>query len=220
MPARSRNNRRAEPSFPTFWVLVALGAVVLLVGLGIGIYILSRGSELPAVSGAARAVIDPNDAENTAAWAAAAVGRIKDAGDKADAEAARVEKELKDALLGKQVRWTFPGEAVDDGEVKLDSFFGTAAGKYAGDDPQLRGKPLRQLHLRVFFADGDSAVQVGKDVSALEAAGLRQGSKCAVVRTVTEITVDRHDPWVSASPYTGVVDVMEPYCVTIIVARK
>jgi hypothetical protein len=105
-------------------------------------------------------------------------------------------------------------------EVKVDSFFGAKAGPFRSDDPKLNGKPSRRVYLRVYFAGEGDQVMVGRDVSATEASGLRQGSRVTVLRTVSEVTVDKNDPWFSGSPYTGVVDALEPYCVTITVVRK
>src|SRR5437870_5584666 len=102
MPSLSRTKQRADRSSLTLWIVLgSVAVVVLCIGLGIGIYFLWKGSGLPSLPGSARAALDPNDAENTAAWAAAAVGRIKDAEASKDvartnAEIARVEKELKD----------------------------------------------------------------------------------------------------------------------------
>jgi hypothetical protein len=210
--------RPAPKSNALVWIVLGSLAALFVLGgvVSVGAYFLLRG-RTTSLGLPARAALDPNSAENTSAWAADAMKKLKDGGGK---DADRVEKELKDALLGKQVRWTFAVEAVDEGEVKIDSFFGTAAGKFQGEDPKLNGKPLRRLHLRVYFTGEDGPVVVGKDVTALEAAGLRQGSKVTVVRTVSEITVDKNDPWFSGSPYTGIVDVLEPYCVRITVARK
>jgi hypothetical protein len=165
----------------------------------------------------ARAVIDPDSVENTAAWASAAVSRLKAGGD-----AARVEKELKDALLGKQVRWTFPVEAVDEGEVKLDTFSGTPDGTFKGDDPKYNGRPQRRLYFRVYLGDESDAVKVGGEVTQAQGAGLRKGSPWTLARTVTEATVTRRgeDNWMSASAYSDVIDVLEPFCVTLVVVRK
>jgi hypothetical protein len=214
--------RPAPKSNALVWIVLGSLAALFVLGgvVSVGAYFLLRGpgkTNPLGLPGSGRAALDANSVENTSVWAEDAVKKLKDGGGK---DADRVEKELKDALLGKQVRWTFAVEAVDEGEVNIDSFFGTAAGKYQGEDPKLNGKPLRRLHLRVYFTGEDGPVVVGKDVTELEAAGLRQGSKVTVVRTVSEITVDKNDPWFSGSPYTGIVDALEPYCVRITVARK
>jgi hypothetical protein len=214
--------RPAPKSNAVLWIVViSLAAVVVLGGaVSVGAYFLLRGSgKTPSLGlpGSGRAALDTNSVENMSAWAADAVKRLKDADGK---DAGRVEKELKDALLGKQVRWAFPVEAVDEGEVKLDSFFGTKAGPFRSDDPKLNGKPSRRLHLRVFFAAEKDGVKVGDEVTAAEAERLKNGGKCAVVRTVAEVELTKHDPWSSQSPYTGIVDALEPYCVTITLVRK
>lgn len=225
MPTPSRH-RPVAKSNAVLWIV--LGSLAAL-GLCIGAYFLLREpgkTPSPDLPGSGRAALDPNDVESTRAWAAEAVKSLKAAesaknGARTDAEIARVEKELKDALLGKQVRWAFPVAAVDGGEVKLDSFFGTKAGQFRSDDPKLNGKPMRRLHFRVFFEAEKDAVMVGDEVTQAQAGQLKKGSKVTVARTVTEITLTKHDDkWVSSSSYSDVVDVLEPYCVTVVVERK
>jgi hypothetical protein len=213
-------------------VLGSLAGLCLCVALGVGLVLLlkSSGSTSPSplanLLGGGGAVLDPNNVENTRAWAAEAVSRLKEAEAskneaKTSAELVRVEKELKDGLLGKQVRWTFPVEAVDEGEVKLETFFGTSAGEFRGDDPKLKGRPLRRLYLRVYFDAEKDGVKVGDEVTPQEASRLRKGSFQTVTRTVIEATVTKkQDQWVSTSAYSDVVDVLEPFCVTIVLARR
>jgi hypothetical protein len=109
---------------------------------------------------------------------------------------------------------------VDEGEVKIDTFFGEPAGKYAGDDPKLNGNPMRRVYFRVYFDGEDGPVVVGKDLTKLEAARLNRGDRQAVARTVTKAEVRKNDPWSSQSFYTKVVDVLEPYCIDVTVERK
>jgi hypothetical protein len=205
-------------------VLGSAAALCLLGCLGVGGYfLLKKGpGPSPGLPGSGRAGLDPNSVENTSAWAEDAVRRMKEAEARggADAEVARVEKQVTDGLVGKQVRWAFPVEAVDEGEVEIDTFFGNPAGKYEGADPQLKGKPLRRVYFRVYFEDEKDDVKVGDEVSELEAARLKKGDRQAVVRTVTKAEVRRHDPWFMQSGYTGVVDTLEPFCIDVTVRRK
>jgi hypothetical protein len=210
MPPRSRPPAK---SHLVLWIV--LGSVAF-VGLCVGAFFALKRSGPSLLSGAGP---DTASVENTRAWAAAAVERIKAAESSggADAEIARVEKQAKDALVGKQVRWTFPVEAVDEGEVKIDTFFGTRVGEHKGPDPGLKGKPLRRVYFRVYFKEG---VMVGDEVSEADAARLKPGDKWTVTRTVTSIEVRKHDPWFMQSFYTKVVDDLEPFCVDIHVERK
>jgi hypothetical protein len=225
MPAPSRR-RPVANSRALLWIVLGCLAVV---GLSIGMFVLLKSSGIPSISsdlpGPGRASLDVNNVEYTRAWVAEAVKRLKDAESgkndaKTNSEIARVEKELKGSLLGKQVRWTFPVEAVDEGDVKLDSFFGTSAGEFRGDDPKLKGKPLRRVYLRVYFAADKDAVKVGDEVTSEEATRLQKGSKWTIIRTVTEVSLTIHDPWFSPSAYTDVVDALEPFSVTIELSRK
>jgi hypothetical protein len=209
-------SRKPPKSNAVLFIVLGSAALVLLGCVGIGGYFLLKKGSGPSLGLPGRAALDPNDVANTGAWAKDAVGRLK-AG---KADAAGVEKEAKDSLLGKKVRWSFPVEAVDEGEVKIDTFFGDAAGKYEGADPKLKGKPLRRVYLRVYFEADKDNVKVGDEVSKLEAARLNKGDRLAVVRTVTKVEVRKDDPWFSQSPYTGVVDVLEPFCIDVTVERK
>ena len=164
-----------------------------------------------------RAAIDPNSIENTRAWSAAAVERLGSGATTPE----RVEKELKDGLVGRQVKWAFPVEAVDEGEVKVDSFFGTDGGPFKGEGAEFKGRPTRKLYLRVYFDAEKDGILVGRDVTNEEAARLHKGGKQAVTRTVVEATVTKSDgTWVCPSKYSKVLDVLDAYCVTIVVARK
>ncbi len=217
MPPRLKSNL-------LLWVLLgSAGVLGLCLAACVGaLLLLGGGKGLPAMPGSGGAALDPDDVDRTRAWAEDAVRRLG-AADKgaAQAEAARVERDLKEGLLGKRVRWSFPVEAVDEGEVKLDTFFGARAGPFGGDDQRLRGKPTRRLYLRVYF-DGDAdVVRVGGEVSTADAARLKKGDKITVARTVTEVTLTAHDDrWVSTSSYGDTVDVLEPYCVTVVLVRK
>ena len=217
MPNPSRRPP-APKSNATLWiVLCSLAALALVATASVGAYFLLRG-KMASVGLSGLATLEPNDVESTRAWAKDAMKRLKDTDGK-DAE--RVEKKLKAALLGKQVRWSFPVVAVDEGEVKLDSFFGTKAGAFRSDDLKLNGKPTRRLYLRVFFEAEKDAVKVGDEVAQEEAGRLRKGDKVTIVRTVSEVTLTRRDDkWVSTSAYSDVIDVLEPYCVTVVVVRK
>ena len=216
MPPPSRRRPPAK-SHTVLWIV--LGCVAL-VGLCVGAFFVLKGSGVSSLPGFGPS-LDPSSVENTSAWAAAAVKRLNDAGKdeaKVDAEIARIEKQVKDSLVGKEVRWTFMVEAVDEGELKLDTFFGPRVGEYHGRDPGLQGKPLRRLHFRVYL--GERNVEVGGEVGHADALLLKQGDKWTLVRTVTKVEVRKHDPWFSESPYTGIVDELEPYCIDITIAPK
>jgi hypothetical protein len=72
---------------------------------------------------------------------------------------------------------------------------------------------------RKHFDSERDAVRVG-EVSQAEADGLKKGNKVTVVRVVTEATLTKRDRWVSTSAYSDVVDVLAPYCVTVVLTRK
>src|SRR6266545_2244966 len=221
-----RRKKTANNAHTVLWVALAF---VCVCAASVGIYFVVKGAgkkppaaDEPPVS--VQNALDPGSVEHTRAWAAELVKRLKEVEDrKNDAatktEIARVEKEIKDTLLGKQVRWTFSVLAVDEGELKMESFFGMDAGWFSGDDPKLVGRPMRRLYFRVYFADDEAVVKVGDEVTAAEASRLRNGGTFTVVRTVTEAMLSRHDKWVSASAYSDVVDVLEPYCVTVVLSR-
>jgi hypothetical protein len=217
-------------------VLGGLLAVVCLGGVAVGLYFATkRGGNDPAgdapggpvarpPEAPGRAALDPESVDNTRAWAAEAVKRLKaaEAGGPAAAksEVARTEKDLRERLLGKRVRWAFAVQAVDEGELKLETFFGTDAGSFQGDDPKLKGRPMRRLYFRVYLNADEDNVKVGDEVKAAEAQRLRNGGQFTVNRTVTEVTVDVHDKWFMPDGYSNVVDVLEPYCVTVVLSRK
>ncbi len=224
----TRYRKPKKSNAPLWIVLGCVGAI----GASIGIYFMVKGSgkssssgkpsSTDEVPGFVRAGIDTSNVENTRAWASAAVKQLKDAdARKTDAEMRRVEKELKDALLGKKIRWSFPVEAVTENEVKLDTFFGTKAGTFAGDDPQLKGRPLRKLYFRAYIGSEKDEVKIGDEVSATEAKRLHKGDQWTLTRTVTEVTVEKvNKQWLSVSSYTDVVDEMDAYCITLIMERK
>jgi hypothetical protein len=227
MPKRYRK-RDKQQSTLILWIILA---VVGVGGGSVGIYFLVKGSGKKTSAteeppGLGLAVLDQDNVANTRSWAADQVKRLKDvAARKNDAalkdEISRVENELKSSLLGKKVRWAFPVAAVVDGEVKLDTFFGIEAGRFPGDDPGLGGRPMRRLYFRAYFDGDNDVVHVGNDVSADEARRLRKGNTLTIVRTVTEVMLTQHDEkWVSTSAYSKVVDVMEPYCITVVLSRK
>jgi hypothetical protein len=215
---------RERPAGKSHFLWWIVGGSVLVVGCfgvclcaGFFFWWKSSAGDGPGFS---RAAIDADNVENTRAWAADTVKRLKESSNSAT-EVSRVEKELKDALLGKKVRWTFPVEAVDEGEVKLDTFFGAAGEPFRGDDPKLKGKPTRRVYLRVYLAADKDNVKVGDEATEVQAKLLQKGSKWTVSRTVTEVSVEKgDDPWFFASAYSGVVDVLDAYCITIVLERK
>jgi hypothetical protein len=210
--------RPARKSHLLLWIVLgsALGVGCLAICLSAGVFVWWRSSAADG-PGFSRAALDTENVENTRAWVADAVKRLKESdGRGADV----VEKELKDALLSKKVRWTFPVEAVDEGELKLDTFFGTPGEPFGGDDLKLKGKPTRRVYLRVYLEADKDNVKVGDEVTAVQARLLGKGSKWTVSRTVTEVSVEKGGPWFSASAYTDVVDVLDAYCVTLVLERK
>jgi hypothetical protein len=177
----------------------------------------SSKSTDPGKNGPGRAAPDPGSVENTRAWAADAVERLRSRSTTPE----EVEQELKDALVGKQARWTFPVVTVEDGEVKVDSFFGPPGEPFKGEGAELNGRPTRRLYLRIYFDAEKDGIMVGRDITNEEARRVQKGDRQAVTRTVIEASVTKSDgTWVSASKYSQVLDVLDAYCITIVVARK
>jgi hypothetical protein len=218
MPASPK--RPARNSRVVVWIV--LGSMLLVGCFGVcliaGVFIWWKTSAVDAV-GFSRAAIDTDNVDNTRAWVADAVKRLKESGHAAT-QVSRIDKELNAALLGKKVRWTFPVEAVDEGEVKLDSFFGDGGEPFRGDDPRLKGKPTRRVYFRVYLKEDKDNVKVGDEITAAQANLLRKGSKWTVARTVTEVSVEKGDEWFYKSAYSDVVDVLDAYCITIVLERK
>jgi len=175
-----------------------------------------------AVPGFTAARLDPDNVENTRAWAEQAVARLKglDAkGDRAatDAAVAKLEKELRDALQDKKVRWSLVIDGVrQDGEVDLEQFFGHDDSKVA-DGPEA-GKRRRKLYLRIYLDAAGDEVRVGDEVKQ-EQAG--KGNRFTLQRQVVEVGIRQRDTnWRSHNRWTDVVDVLDTFCVDLIVKRK
>jgi hypothetical protein len=207
--------------FRACWILVAAG---IIVGC-------SRNDpqdppdkkSLPgAVFGLTAARLDPDNVQNTRAWAEKAVARLKELEAKgnraaADAEVARLEKEMQGSLQDKKIRWSLVINGVrKDGEVDLEQFFGKDDGKVP--DGKEAGKPRRKLYLRIYLdADGDE-VRIGNEITRDQAV---KGTRFTLKRQVIEANIRQRDTnWRSHNRWTDVVDVLDTFCVDIIVKRK
>ncbi len=219
---------RGKPN-TILWVSIVLAATFALTcccGISVGSYFLwNRASGLPGVPGLTGAKLDPNNIENTRQWAEKTVARLKDLEAKGnpaavDAEATKAEKELKDALLNKNIGWPFVVLGVqDDGEVDLEQFFGKDDGRFpVGDDPIRAGKRRRKLYLRIFLDQGGDEVRVGDEITRAQAV---KGSKFTLSRKVIEVNIRQRDVgWLSTDRYSDAVDILDTFCVDIIVARR
>lgn len=173
-------------------------------------------------TGFTAARLDLNNVENTRAWAEKAVARLKELeakGDRkaTDAEVAKLEKEMRDALQDKKIRWALVIDGVrKDGEVDLAQFFGKDDGKVT--EGAEVGKLRRKLYFRIYLdADGDE-VRIGGEITKDQAV---KGSRFPLARTVIETNIRQRDTnWSSRNRWTDVVDVLDTFCVDIIVKRK
>jgi hypothetical protein len=170
---------------------------------------------------------DPDNLENTRAWAASTVKRLKEIESKGDdaatkKEIGKVEQKLKDAFLGKKVRWSFPfiGLHKNGKEVNVDTFFGPDGGPFRGDDPRWAGKTTRKLYFRVFFGNENDGVLIGRDISREQANRLRKGDPLAVKEKVTEVLLQHHDKWWLPNNPSGGVDVLDDFCITLTLERS
>lgn len=165
--------------------------------------------------------LELDNVENTRAWAEQAVTRLKALeanGDRSatDAEVAKIEKELHAALQDKEVRWSLVISGVrQDGEVDLEQFYGAGDGKVQGGGDA--GKPRRKLYFRIYLdADGDE-VRVGDEIGQPEAS---KGNRFTLRRKVIETNIRQRDTnWSSPNRWTGVVDVLDTFCMDVIVKR-
>ena len=220
---------KGSPDKKSLWivlVVVVLGVPLLFLccgGIGIAIYFFFPGGR--GVPGFTTARIDPNNIQNTRAWAEATVKRLKELDAKGDqvavqAEMLKAEDALRAALLNKKVHWAFEVNGVEDNKVDVETFFGIRAGNAPPpDDPQLKGKPVQKLYLRVFFHEREDGLLVGRDFSPEQAKALRKGTTQTLDRTVTTVEVRGHDGWFSRNPWTDSVDVQDAFCVDIILTR-
>ncbi len=222
MPAESN---KTPPKKANTVVLISILATVparlsCCCGAGVGTwYAFFRSSTVP---GFAAARLDPDNIENTRAWAEKSVVRLKELeakGNRAatDAEVAKLEQEMRDALQDKKIRWALVINGVrKDGEVDLEQFFGQDDGKVAdGPDAGIR---QRRLYLRVYLdAEGD-AVRIGDEIKPNRA---NKGSRFTLQRTVIEANIRQRDKnWSSHNRWTDAVDRLDTFCVDIIVKRK
>jgi hypothetical protein len=166
--------------------------------------------------------LDPGNVENTRAWAEEAVAHLKELeakGNRAatDAEVARLEKEMRDALQDKKLRWALVIDGVrQDGEVDLEQFFGKDDGKIS--DGKEAGKRRRRLTMRIYLDAGGDEVRIGDEITKEQAV---KGSRFPLERQVIETNIRQRDTnWSSHNRWTGVVDVLDTFCVDIIVKRK
>jgi hypothetical protein len=170
----------------------------------------------------AAAKLDPDNVENTRAWAEKAVARLKELEAKGnrgatDAEVAKLEKEMRDALQDKKIRWALVIDGVrQDGEVDLEQFFGKDDGKIP--DGEEAGKRRRKLYFRIYLdGDGDE-VRIGNEIDQQQAV---KGNRFTLQRQVIEVNIRQRDTnWRSRNRWTDVVDVLDTFCVDIIVKRK
>src|ERR1043166_2722235 len=158
---KDANDKSTKKSNTTL-ILAIIGGVAVLstccCGAGVGswfFYFRTGAAGVPGLSGPAVARLDANNLENTRAWAEKTVAKLKDIDGKGnraitDAEVAKVEKEMRDAMVGKKIRWSMIIAGVrEEGEVDFAQFHGNDDGKIAnGPDA---GKPRRKLYLRLYF---------------------------------------------------------------------
>jgi hypothetical protein len=203
----------------TCWILLATGIVVGC----------SRNDQPdkkapPPVTGpgftAAR--LDPDSVENTRAWAEKAIARLKELeakGDRkaTDAEVAGLEKEMRAALQDKKIRWALVIDgARKDGEVDLAQFFGHDNGKIP--DGKEAGKKRRKLYMRIYLDADRDEVRIGDEIDKEQA---MKGNSFTLQRQVIETNIRQRDTnWRSRNLWTDVVDVLDTFCVDIIVKRK
>ena len=175
----------------------------------------------PIIPGVAGARLDADNVENTRAWAEKAVARLKELEAKgaaaADAEVARLEKEMSDALEGKTIRWALAIDGVrPDGEVDLEQFFGKDDGKVTEGNEA--GKLRHKLYFRIYLDAEPDAVRIGGEITREKA---RKGKRFTLERQVIETNIRKRDTnWSSRNRWTDVVDVLDTFCIDVIVKRK
>jgi hypothetical protein len=203
----------------TCWILIAAGVIV---GCSRNDQPDKKAPSPVAGPGFTAAKLDPDNVENTRAWAEKAVARLKELeakGDRkaTDAEVARLEKEMRDALQDKKIRWALVIDgARKDGEVDLAQFFGNDDGKIP--DGKEAGKKRRKLYMRVYLAADGDEVRIGDEIDAQQA---MKGNTFTLERQVIETNIRQRDTnWRSRNLWTDVVDVLDTFCVDIIVKRK
>jgi hypothetical protein len=223
--ANEPSNMPGKQPSPTVLIAIVAAVVLLLTCCccgGGGAWMAFFRSGSISVPGLTTARLDPSNVENTRAWAEKAVARLKDLeakGNRAatDAEVARLEKEMRDALLDKKVRWSLVISGVrNDGEVDLDQFFGKDDGKVP--DGRDAGKRRRRLYMRIYLAEDGDEVRVGDEINQFQAA---KGKSLTLQRRVIEVNIRQRDTnWSAYHQWTGVVDVLDTFCVDIIVKRR
>jgi hypothetical protein len=175
--ANEPSNMPGKQPSPAVLISIVVAATVLLTCCccgGGGAWLVFFRSGSISVPGLTTARLDPNNVENTRAWAEKAVARLKELeakGNRAatDAEVARLEKEMRDALLDKKVRWSLVISGVrNDGEVDLDQFFGKDDGKVP--DGRDAGKRRRRLYMRIYLAEDGDEVRIGDEINQFQAA--------------------------------------------------
>jgi hypothetical protein len=219
------NSTPPKKSNAVLLISILIGVPVLLtcccsVGVG-GWWVFFRSGAL-GVPGFSAAKLDTGNVENTRAWAEKSVARLKELeakGNRAatDAEVAKLEKEMRDALEGKQIRWSLVIEGVrDDGEVNLAQFFGKDDGRFK--DGEDAGKKRRKLYMRIYLEGGGDEVRIGDEINRSQAA---KGSRFTLQRKVIEVNIRQRDEnWSSHNTWTDTVEVLDTFCVDIIVKRE
>jgi hypothetical protein len=160
------------------------------------------------------AKLDPDNVQNTRAWAEKTVARLKEIeakGDQAatDREVVKLEKEMQAALVGKKTRWALVVYGVKNGnEADLEQFFGN-------DDGFEGGRKRRKLYFRIYYAEDGDEVLVG-EFNPQQA----KGSRFTLQRTIIEANIRKRDTnWKMPNSNNGV-DVLDTFCVDIIVKRQ
>lgn len=216
------------------WIALLLAVPILFLccgGVGVIALVIANRASDPSGGGIVPSFTverpDPDNLENTRAWAESTVKRLKEVEAK-DNEAAtkeemrKVEQQLKDTLLNKRVRWTFAFLGIHPGghEICVEQFFGPDGGPFRGDDPRFAGKSTRKLYFRVYFNDESDGVFIGTDVSREKAQRMLPGDKQVVTARVVEVMLRRHDNWLMPNKWTNGVDVLDDFCITLVIKRS
>jgi hypothetical protein len=223
MPNSNDKKPRPQSNLLLWGSIAGAAALLLLCCCGVGgvgtYFAVNRGGGVP---GFTVAKVDADNVENTRAWAEKTVARLKEIdakGNKAatDAEVAKAEKELKDALLNKKVRWSLAINGIqDDREVVLEQFFGKDIGKVKTDFEA--EKPRRKLYMRVYVEEDADGVFLDTDIPRSEA---RKKNRYTLIRKVIEVNIRQHDEnWISPDRWNNCVDILDTFCVDIILKRE